>query len=364
MHFTTQLGLLAFAGSSRAFLLPPPTSSSSDSVNTLPFEDNIATEGRVMELNCPGCPVVVTDVENRVHFTDAESVLKFNLSVAHEANDGADQLLLNGLPIYPIDPSSQTFMTPLTADQMVKNADNTWSYVATPALGYQLSVKHPVQSEDQLDLVAMHIEIVEVANKFIQGIPSVELKLLETPSGKLMLGDAEITTPKSVSPEPTDDNKECATVVCKWRAIIAAKLSKLKGCGGKNRNRPAEVDATPANHHGEHARPHGRPHGIHRPFRHHRHRHSLGRFLKTVAVHVMIPVLIGIVVGITASLVGMIVGNIVIFVWRLLFRRNQARYVRVEQVEIIEEGDDENKSILESQGPPPTYTATDEKTVE
>lgn len=353
MHFTTQLGLLAFVGSSRAFLLPPPTSSSSDSVNTLPFEDNIATEGRVLELNCPGCPVVVTDIANTVHFTDVESVLKFNLSVAHEANDGADQLLLNGLPIYPIDPHSQTFQKPLTADQLVKNADNTWSYVATPALGYQLGVKHPVQSEDQLDLVSMRIKIVEVANKFIQGIPAVELKLLETPSGKLMLGDAEIKLPKSVSPEPTDDNKECTTVVCKWRAIIAAKLSKLKGCGGKNNNR-----------HGEHARPHGRPHGTHRPFRHHRHRHSLGRFLKTVAVHIMIPVLIGIVVGITASLVGMIVGNIVIFVWRLLFRRNQARYLRVEQVEIIEEGDDENKAILESHGPPPTYTATDEKSVE
>jgi len=363
MRFTQLGGLLAFAGSSQAFLLPPPTSSSSDSVNTLPFEDNIATEGRVMELNCPGCPVVITDVENRVHSTDAESVLKFNLSVAHEANNGADQLLLNGLPIYPIDVHSQAFITHLTADQLAKNADNTWSYVATPALGYQLSVKHPVQSEDQLDLVAIHIEIVEVANKFIQGIPSVDLKLLETPSGKLMLGDAEITTPKSVSPEPTDDNKECATLVCKWRAIIAAKLSKLKGCGGKNKNRPAGV-TTPAKHHGHHARPHGRPHGTHRPFRHHRHRHSLGRFLETVAVHVMIPVLIGIVVGITASMVGMIVGNIVIFVWRLLFRRNQARYARVEQVEIVEEDDDENKAILESQGPPPTYTATEEKTVE
>jgi len=354
MRFT-QLGAVALAGASQALLLPPPTSSSADSVNALPFEDSIATEGRVMEINCPGCPVAISDLQGRIHYSDAQSVLKFNLTVTH---DGADQLLLNGLPIYPIDPRSQAFMMPLTADQLAKNADNTWSYVSTPTLGYSLSVKHPVQAEDKLDLVSIHIEIVEVANKFLTGIPSVELKLLETPSGKLMLGDAEITAPKSQSPEPTDDGQECTTIVCKWRAIIADRLSKLKGCGGKAK---AHVKGGP-NKHGHHGRPNNsRPHGTHRPFRHHRHRHSLSRFLRNVALHVMVPVLIGIVVGITASLVGMIVGNILIFVWRLLFRRDRARYVRVDQVEIIEESDDEAKAFLE---PPPAYTGTDEKTVE
>lgn len=303
-----------------------------------------------MQIDCPGCPVTVTDLQGGLHLSDAQSVLKLNVSVAH---DGTDSLLLNGLPIYPIDPRSETFMTPLTADQLVKNPDNTWSYVSTPTLGYSLSVKHPVQAEDHLDMVEIHIEIVEVANKFLEGIPSVELKLLETPSGKLMLGDAEITTPKSQSPEPTDGDQECTTIVCKWRAIIANRLSKLKGCGGKNKAHPGHIKGGPNRHHG---RPNG--HGPHRPFRHHRHRHSLGRFLRNIAVHVMIPVSIGILVGITASLVGMVVGNIVIFVWRLLFRRQSTRYVRVDQVEIIAEGDDETKVFLE---PPPTYT---EKTVE
>lgn len=354
MRFTS----IALAGVSSALLLPPPVSTSADSdiINTLPFEDNIAAEGRVMEVNCPGCPVAIVDTQGQTHYSNVESVLKLNLTVAHGS---ADQLLLNDLPIYPVDPRSEAFLTPLTADQLAKNADNTWTYVSTPSLGYSLSVKHPVQSEEQLDLVAIHIEIVEVANKFLEGIPSIELKLLETPSGKLMLGDAEITTPKSTTSEPTDGGQECTTIVCKWRAIIADKLSKLKGCGGKAR--PAHVKGS--KHHGHHGRP--RPHGPHRPFRHHRHRHSLGRFLRNVAVHVLIPILIGIVVGITASLVGMVVGNIVIFVWRLLFRRDRAQYVKVSQVEIVtEESDDETKAFLEPQGPPPIYTATDEKTIE
>lgn len=346
---------IALAGVSSALLLPPPPADS-DIINTLPFEDNIATEGRVMEVNCPGCPVAIVDTQGQTHYSNVESVLKLNLTVAHGS---ADQLLLNDLPIYPVDPRSEAFLTPLTADQLAKNADNTWTYVSTPTLGYSLSVKHPVQSQEQLDLVAIHIEIVEVANKFLEGIPSIELKLLETPGGKLMLGDTEITTPKSTTSEPTDGGQECTTIVCKWRAIIADKLSKLKGCGGKAR--PTHVKGS--KHHGHHGRP--RPHGPHRPFRHHRHRHSLGRFLRNVAVHVLIPILIGIVVGITASLVGMVVGNIVIFVWRLLFRRDRAPYVKVSQVEIVtEESDDETKAFLEPQGPPPTYTATDEKTIE
>ncbi|TVY62898.1 hypothetical protein LSUE1_G006375 [Lachnellula suecica] len=344
MRFSRLNAVAALVGVNSAFLLPPPMTSE---INALPFEDGTATDGRVMELSCPGCPVEITDIAGKVHSTDAQSVLKLNISISH---DGADRLLLNGLPLYPIDPSSEAFMIPLTADQLVKNEDNTWSYVSTPTLGYSLSVKHPVPSNDEsLDLVAIHIEIVEVANKFLGGIPSVELKLLQTPSGQLMLGDAEITTPKSAVSEPTDGGQECTTIVCKWRAIIADRLSKLKGCGSK---RPAHAKGPKHHGHKGQGRPHGRPHG-HRPFRHHRHRHSLGRLMRNIAIHVLIPIFIGIVVGITASLVGVVVGNVAIFFWRLLFRRNTAQYTKVAQIDIVaEEGEDDKEAFLE---PPPSY---------
>lgn len=354
-----QLGAAAaLAGFGHAFLLPPPTSNAAnaDIINDLPFELNMAADGRVLEVACPGCLVEVTDLQGGVHRSDAESVLKLNLSIAH---NGPDQLLLNGLPIYPIDPRSQTFMTPLTADQMVKNADNTWSYVATPALGYSLSVKHPMQSadEEELDLVAIHIEIMEVANKFLNGIPSVELKLIQTPSGGLVLGDAKITAPQTQVSEPADNAQECTNLICKWRAIIAGKLSKLKGCS-KNKGHGRVKGGRPHGH--QQGRPHRRPHGTH-----FRHRHSLGRFIRNVAVHILVPVMIGIAVGITASLVGMLVGNVVIFVWRLFFRRERAQYVAVSKEEIVVvEGEDETSAFLEHQGPPPTYSEADEKTEE
>jgi hypothetical protein len=75
-------------------------------------------------------------------------------------------------------------------------------------------------------------------------------------------------------------------------------------------------------------------------------------------MHVVIPVLIGVMVGITASLLGMVVGHIVIFVWRILFRRNTPRqqYTKVQQEEsAVEDVTDETKGFMEHQGPPPVY---------
>lgn len=348
MRFTQAGAAAALFGLSSAFLLPPTISEADkDIITTLPFEDAVDIGTRVMEINCPGCPVV-PEIEGNNHLQQPPSILKMNFTISHESTD---QLLLNGLPIYPIDPLSEAFMTPLTAPLVAKTMENTWEQVSTPMLGYSLSVRHPVvySSQDQLDLVAIHLEIKIVGDKFVSGLPSVEIKLLETPSGQLMIGDASITQPKSELEKPTDDGQECTTILCKWRAIVADRLSKLKGCGSKARPEPKVFSSHKKPHHGHHGRP-----GPHRPFRHH-HRHgSFARFLKGIVLHVFIPVLIGIMVGITASLVGMIAGHIVIFVWRTVFRRGQKQHcIKVKSQASKEE--EETQSFLGHQGPPPEY---------
>lgn len=353
MHFAQAGAVVALFGLSQAFLIPPEISpADTDIVNTLPFEDAVSIDTRVMEINCPGCSAL-PEIEGKMRMKQPPSMLKLNFSLSREDHD---QLLLNGLPIYPIDPRSAAFMEPLTAPLMALTREKTWEQTSTPKLGYSLSVRHPVaySTQDQLDLVAIHLEIVEVGDKFLSGLPSIEVKLLETPSGKLMIGDVEVTQPKSQVSKPTDDGQECTTILCKWRAIIADRLSKikgLKGCGSKAR--PESSNAHPGHkkppHHGHHGRP-----GPNRPFRHH-HRHGgFARFMKGIVLHVFIPVLIGIMVGITASLVGMVAGHIIIFVWRTVFRRGQRQqYIQVKQQEV---GDDEEvKSFLAPQGPPPEY---------
>jgi len=353
------LGVVAAFAVADAFLLPPEISAAdTDIIKTLPFEDAVAIDGRIMEINCPGCPVL-TDIEDKMHSTQVDSVLKLDFRLVH---DGQDRLYLNNLQIYPINPGVENIFEPLTAPQMIKTDDNTWEYSSSPKLGYAISVAHPVSksNQDQLDLVSIHVEIIEVANKYLPSMPVVEIKLLETPSHKLMIGDAIIKEPQSqpLSKPATADAQDCTTMLCKWRAIVADRLSKLKGCGSKAR--PA-IEVVPAHKtHGHHGRPgphRSRPNGSHLPYRHHHKHHGITRFLKGIVMHVIIPVLIGVMVGITASLLGMVVGHIAIFIWRMLFRRGQRQqYTKVQQEEIVvEDVTDETKGFMAHQGPPPVY---------
>jgi hypothetical protein len=354
MHFAQLRAVAVLATASTAFLLPPTISSSDkDIIQTLPFEQAAAIDGRVVNIECPpGFPVQITNLlgETKTAASSVSSVLRLNFSLSH--ND-ADVLLLNGLQIYPINPLSQSFLEPLTADQLVKSPQGTWNYAASPRLGYSLSVRHPVKAsnDDQLDLIALHLEISEVGDRFIDGFPIVDVKLLETPSRKLMIGDVEI----SPAGLPTSGGS-CTTIICKWRAIVAEKLSELKGCGGKARPHKGQTmkpaaDQEDGHRHGGHGRP--RPHGPHRPHRHHHRHNRFARFLRNIVLHVFIPVMIGVVLGVTASLIGMIVGHLIIFIWRAFFRRGKSpAYIRVAAED---DGENGSKSLDQHELPPPVY---------
>ncbi|KAI9047048.1 hypothetical protein LZ554_009122 [Drepanopeziza brunnea f. sp. 'monogermtubi'] len=352
MRFPQLGALAAVAGGVQSFLIPPEISAAdANAINTLPSDGGVAgMYARVIEIKCPGCPVV-TELEGKLDSAQPESVLHFNFSTSHD--DGADQLLLNGLQIYPIDPTMANFLEPLTASQMIKS-NGVWTDAGAPKLGYSLSVKHPTPSGSEfMKLVAIRLEIVEVADKFISGLPAIELNLLETPSGKLLIGDSSISAPSSPA-SPTEGDRECSTVVCKWRAVVADRLSKMrkglrKGCAGM-RKRPTAKGRPSGHSHPDHkARPHHRPHG---PSRHHD-QHSFAQFVRGIFLHVFVPVIIGVMVGITAGLIGMVVGHIVIFTWRLLFRSGQnSAYAEVGQEEDTK---DETKGFLAYQGPPPQY---------
>jgi len=302
-----------------------------------------------MEVDCPGCPVTITDLEGKMHSAQVESILRLNFSLSLYDQD---RLLLNDIQIYPINAESPTLMGPLIADQLVKSPAGSWEYAASPKLSYSLMVSHPsdTSSNEQLGLILVKLEVHELADNFVNGIPAVVIKLLETPSGKLMIGDTEIIPLPSRVSAPTNSNKQCTTTLCRWRAIFADKLSKINGCAGKNRHGGH-------GHQGQGVRPHGhgrpRPHGPHRPYRHHQRRGGFARFLRSIVLHVFVPIMIGLVVGVTTSLVGMVVGHLIVSLWRVLFRRGQrGQYHRVQEV-AVEDGED--KGFLQTPGPPPTY---------
>lgn len=219
-----------------------------------------------------------------------ENKLRLNFSVAHEE---VDKLYLNGLQIHPMDVLN-TWDHPLTAPQVVRIGSEP-SVAAYPKLGFQINVRqpYPFSKADQLHLYEVKLDVVEVADKFVDGIDTVELKFLKTPSGKIVIGDLQAvpsSKPFSPVPAPHDDGKECTSTICKWRAILADKLSKLKGCSGKvlpgHKTRPK--------HHGQ-GRPH--PHGI-RPHHSHHHKHgAFVRIMRSIVLHIFIPVTVGIIAG-------------------------------------------------------------------
>ncbi|KAG4031000.1 hypothetical protein MFRU_010g01260 [Monilinia fructicola] len=374
MRSITLGAVVALATLSQAFLLPPTISKSdSDIVDALPFDAAIEADGRILAVDCPGCPILAQDIQGNRHDLKGQNRLKFDFSVSHD--DGMDRVLLNGLQFYPID--MKPSLERLAAPQLIKTAEDKWAEVAQPGVGYAVRIHEPASysKQDQIDLVIATLEIMEVGNKFVDNVDSIEIKIITTPSGKLMIGDVQVISASSKShpSDPADDGQECTTMLCKWRAIIEDKLSALKkGCGGK---------AQPASHHNRplangHPRPHGQhggpgPHGHHghhdghgdhghhgghgRPHRFSHKHHGITRFLRGVVLHIVIPVIIGVVAGITASLVGMIVGHVIIFVWRLLFRRgSRSSYTTVQQDDVAEEGI-EGKSFIQNQGPPPVY---------
>lgn len=349
----SQLGLLAITAGVQGFLVPPEISAAdAELIKTLPLDDAAGMLDRTLQIECPGCPVI-TDLEGDLHSIEAESVLQLAFTTSHK--DGVDQLLVNGIQIYPIDLTSASAMQSLTARQMI-NTHGVWQYAAEPKLGFSLAVNHPTSSgDDSVNLVKVHLEVFEVANTFISGIPSVDLKLIEMPSGQLIIANSDINVPASPAAQ---DGHQCSTLLCKWRATIANRLSALKkGCG---RKRPTTA-ARPAPHHdnslphpGPMAEPHHLPHG---QFRAHQ-RFGFAQFVRGLVSHVLVPILIGVMVAVTAFSVGMAMGHIVILTWRLFFRRggeHKTRCGACPQEDGEEDFGDETKAFLAHQGPPPQY---------
>eukprot|EP00918_Siedleckia_nematoides_P098025 GHVU01214664.1.p1 GENE.GHVU01214664.1~~GHVU01214664.1.p1 ORF type:complete len:377 (+),score=63.79 GHVU01214664.1:39-1133(+) len=337
-----------------AFLIPPEISKADiDTINTLPFD--VAAEGmnKIVDLKCKGCPVPAVSLDGKtVALQHVESLLQLNYTIQQNTGD-VDSLFLNGVPVYP--PST---IEPFTATQKFSKFQ-PFETQENVRLGYEMSLR-PIKNDGDLELISINVHIFEVADKFIDGINSVELRLLKTPTGKLMIASAVEGPSTSSSAIGLIGDKDCTSMVCKWKAIIAAKLAHLKpGCKGKGSKTLAVAGHTEqgpkAGHKGQ-GRPHphgGRPHhGHHGGHRHHRGFFRFMHMLRSVALHVLIPVSIGIAAGLTASVVGMVFGQLVIFAWRSIRGSNSA-YSPVAQDEIL---DEENKIfIVESQGPPPVY---------
>jgi hypothetical protein len=365
----------------QAFLLVPGfTAPGAPIVKAISFEPPKIAETRIVEVTCPGCPLQFVNRNGEVKVkTDKPSHLE--LSFAVEIEGESDRLLVNGFEIYPgADPFAHALTAPHKPDHLRKkhhggggkHQDGRPRHeFGSPQLGFSLAVKPVAKDADQLELVHIDLQILEVANSMVAGIPGVHVELIKTPQGKLMIADLSTTPSQSLQATPMDNQSECTTLLCKWLAIVHDKMSKMrasKHCGGKGAKAKAAAVAAAAS--ASAGRPHHRPHysGGHGHDSGYTRKHTWAQLFRSVASHILLPVLIGIVAGISVSLVGMMVGTVIVTLWRVFIRRQHHRrhagHACRRSLQNEASVEDEKSGLMEHQGPPPSYEEEDAKKAE
>ena len=357
-HISAAAGLAATAN---AFMIVPEISTAdSDIVEALPFvEAQTIGQSQTLKLDCPGCPVKIRHHDgHRASKMDVANHLELTFSI--DTAGEVDSLLVNDFQLYP---TSASWYKTLRAPQVLDITSMATKHPqkgqpAMPQLGYTLGIRPvPTEADDQhLSLVEVDLQIIEVGYSFNDAIPAVSLKLIETPSGKLMIASIDVVKPEEETSKPAGAaEEECQNVFCSWRQSIVKGFKSM----------------APQCHKG-----HGHAHAQHRKPGHYKHRHTWGRLLQNITWSIVLPVLIGLVAGVSVALIGMMMGTLVVFIWRLVFRRQTPwvrRQCRRRGGHACHKADEdgaalaaEKASLMENQDEDvpdlPAYSETDEKT--
>ncbi|KAK3298338.1 uncharacterized protein B0H64DRAFT_384793 [Chaetomium fimeti] len=369
---TLVAGLLAVPAA-RAFLIPPEVSDTDIQVaNTIAGINSHVTDVQIVDVNCPGCPVLLTNRRGKsVQFkTKFPSHLELAFSVDHLADH--DRLLLNGVELYP---SGETMTTTVKAPQIVdrkpkgkrhhpdgekhKGKGRYRVYPQPQQLSFAVQVATTPKDAEGKVVVDIEFQVMAVGPTFIDGIPSVKVNIIQDGEGRLIISQIQKGEPSNVFLKklPGGDTKECTTSVCRWLAAALEKIKSFKGIG-HCANKGGEK--SPISDEASHSHPHA-----HRPVTGHGHQeHRWGKLFKHMASHILLPVLIGIVAGVTVSLIGMAVGTVLVSLWRLFFRRRSSSSTSGhrrrhshhkaprKEVVVVEE---EKAGLMENQDAPPSY---------
>ncbi|GAB1312252.1 hypothetical protein MFIFM68171_02462 [Madurella fahalii] len=359
----TVAGLLALPAT-QAFLLPPEVSDADTRIaHDLAVVGPQITEIHVLDVECPGCPILVKGKHghNIQAPTDRANHLELTFTIDHQP--AFDRLLVNGMEIYPSSNPLRALSEVLSAPQILDAEDGTHhdgrkhkrphhGKLLPQRLGYGLNVAGKKDANGEFMLVDVDLQILEVGTTFIDGIPNVNVKLVKDKAGRLVISRIGTTEPKRLLEAAEGGPEECKTMLCTLMAIAKGtkeKLGKLKPFG-KCHGGHAKGGMRPAGGH-----PHPNPlHGGGAHWRERYGKHSWGQLFKNIASHIILPVLIGIVAGVSISLVGMAVGTVLVSLWRMSRRRRSHR--RSRRASRKEAAVAEEKAVLiEDQDPPPSY---------
>ncbi|KAH7316469.1 hypothetical protein B0I35DRAFT_409666 [Stachybotrys elegans] len=181
--------------------------------------------------------------------------MEMNLAI----EDG-NRFTLNGLELYPTpDP-----LHDLNASVMRAHKKTKWQ-----RLGYSLAITKLGKDDQQhLEVLGVQLEIVEVGNHFVKGVPVLDIKLIQAPNGELLMGNVAILE---------NDASKCDTTLCRLRKMF----ENSRGCKGFRGQQS-----------GSHHRHDGHRHGHHGNF---------GELVRQIATHLFLPALMGLMAGVLVA---------------------------------------------------------------
>jgi hypothetical protein len=352
------LALAGLVAISQAFLLPPTVSSSDNDI----IEDytvyDPANAPQFIEVECKDCPVPMGTGPSMFWMVGTPSKFSLKFNVNHKYGE-LDVLKLNDVQIFPFDPELST--APIMVTQtLIGEAGLTDTSIEPKAvkLGYELTVdlvKEPSPA-DMLTLLNVRVQVVELDDKWVDGLDAVQLDVVLT-RDSILFGNLRNT--KTTNPA-LGSGEECTTMFCKFRQTLKDRLSGFTSNKGKNGCGKGAKKM---------GGPHGGPnkygnHGFNGHNGHRGHRgHILAkvmRGIKSVVLHIVLPFCIGIAAGMAAIFIGTLVGSTIVCVWRIMFRRGQkGPYERVEQEDLTVEQGEKDPSMFKEDVAPPVYEESD-----
>jgi len=308
-HLTTAAAVasatLFSASTVSGFLIPPELSDTDiafaqEVASDLNPENNLdpiiasASQHQLLELACPGCPVLIKDRHHNAHhpkvLTDKPNHLELDFKIDHVSS--GDRLLVNGFELFP---NADPLRSELWAGQVLEQSHvrtgkvedmphaeddsdsehenddhqkhknrkhknrkhrNRKPKTIPQNLGFGLRTTSSQPSSDPAEqaqeIIDLNLQILEVGNAFVQGIPAVEIKLLrDQVTNKLMIAgiDTAASNEDNGLPVPfmgvAPDQKpepECDSFLCKLLEGFREKVKegkeawekKMGGCHGQS----------------------------------------------------------------------------------------------------------------------------------
>lgn len=339
------LAATGLAALTTAFLVPPQISQlETEVLESLGLQAQVQSQAQEhhISLQCAGCSPV------EKHHDQPEKHHKHlkQHSTSLELNFVADQgrLTVNGFELYPnLDPYASLAAEVVSEkqehekehkkhhkvdddddhDTKALKSHHKWRpffdfkpHAAGPReLGYSYSVRPVTEASDpNFELLVVDLQIIEVGNVFVDGLNNIRVHLIKSPDGEVLISKIEQTASEN---QANNDDGECTTLICKWRAIVAAQLANMKmpSCAGMLGHKAGGPSGSQG-HHTDNDHDHGH-HGHHG---HHRSSHGWALLFRKLTSHIILPILVGIVAGVTVSILGMIVGTLLVGLWRTFVR--------------------------------------------